>query len=127
MQHLPFHGENNQHYIMENQTNTQDQRELQKSNEKYSICHQLHQMRPSIRWSIRKYFKCKTQRPPSRYSTRKSFKPVSRHFTSSNHTSDDITATIVTQKHNVNFRLHTEETWINILQMKGPCVLNLIL
>ena len=32
------------------------------------------------------------------------FKPVSRHFTSSNHKSDDVTATIVTQTHNnINF------------------------
>ena len=56
------------------------------------------------------------------------FKPVPRHFTSSNHTSDDVTATIVTQTHNnVNFRLRTEETWINTLQTKHPSGLNLIL
>ena len=55
------------------------------------------------------------------------FKPVSRHFTSYNHSTDDVIATIVTQtSNNVNIRLRTEEVYISIFNSRHPAGLNLI-
>ena len=54
-------------------------------------------------------------------------KPVSRHFTSTNHTRDDVNAIIVAQTtDNLNVRLRTEESWIDTLNIKHPSGLNLI-
>lgn len=54
-------------------------------------------------------------------------KPVSRHFTSVNHTTNDVNVTIVAQTtDNLNVRLRTEETWISRLGTKHPSGLNLI-
>lgn len=53
-------------------------------------------------------------------------KPVSRHFTSSNHTRHDVNVVIVTQTtNNLNVRLRTEESWISSLNTKYPAGLNL--
>ena len=54
------------------------------------------------------------------------FKLVSRHFTSDNHSTDDVIATIITQtSNNVNIRLRTE-VFINIFNSRHPAGLNLI-
>ena len=54
-------------------------------------------------------------------------KPISRHFTSTNHTADDVLATILMQTTgNINIRLRTEETWIHKLKTRSPQGLNLI-
>ena len=54
-------------------------------------------------------------------------KPVSRHFTSANHTTADVNAIIVAQTtNNLNQRLRTEQTWIYFLRTKTPSGLNLI-
>ena len=53
-------------------------------------------------------------------------KPVSLHFTSTDHSVNNVVATIVTQKtSNINVRLRTEESWINLLQSRQPSGLNL--
>ena len=54
-------------------------------------------------------------------------KPVSRHFTSTDHTTDDVIVIIVAQStDNVNVRLRTEESWISKLNTKYISGLNLI-
>ena len=54
-------------------------------------------------------------------------KPVSRHFTTDNHTIDDVDAVILTQTNrNINIRLRTEESWIQKLRSRTPNGLNLI-
>ena len=55
------------------------------------------------------------------------FKPVSRHFTSNNHTVNDVNVTVITTtSQTTNIRLRTEEVWIAILQTREPGSLNLI-
>ena len=47
------------------------------------------------------------------------FKPVSRHFTSNNHTVNDVNVTaIITTSQTTNIRLRTEEVWIALLQTR---------
>ena len=53
--------------------------------------------------------------------------PVSRHFTSNNHTVNDVNVTVITTtSQTTNIRLRTEEVWIAILQTREPGGLNLI-
>ena len=54
-------------------------------------------------------------------------KPVSRHFTSMNHTADGAFKTILMQTTgNINIRLQTEESWIHKVKTRSPHGLNLI-
>lgn len=58
---------------------------------------------------------------------RNNLKPVSRHFTSDNHSSRDVTIVAIAQTpDNLNIRLRTEECWISRLRSKQPLGLNLI-
>ena len=55
------------------------------------------------------------------------FKPVSRHFTSNNHTVNDVNVTVITTpSQTTNIRLRKEEAWIVLLQTREPGGLNLI-
>lgn len=54
------------------------------------------------------------------------YKPVSKHFTSANHSIDDVTvAGICTTVANINTRLRTEEAFIQYLNTQTPWGLNL--
>ena len=55
------------------------------------------------------------------------FKPVARHFTAPNHSPQNLNVTVITQTtSDVNFRLRTEESFIQTLKTREPDGLNLI-
>ena len=65
------------------------------------------------------------ERPYTRHITANQFKPVSQHFTSLNHTINNVTITgLLLTNSNANIRLRTEEALITLFGSLEPAGLN---